>query len=284
MHQNGYIARKMRQPRLKSRPPIVIAAFGSTTRAKVALDLFSRKLETQYPDEKIYWAYTSEIIRKKLGLPSLQETLAKVEADGYRKAVVQPIHVFPGTEYTQLAETCNYFPGMRVFLGESLLHRWDFVKDILAVIEPEFLPPEAGYNLLAVHGTPLASDPVNVVYMGVERLVADMYPNVGTASVEGIPDHEAIFAKMAREGLANTHKRIKIIPMMYFAGIHAEDDLMGDEEESWRSILEAQGFEVECPMVEVDGKTYFKGLAHYPGVNDSFMDRLERIRKLAEYY
>ncbi len=284
MHQNGYISRKMRQPKLKSRPPIVIAAFGSTTRAKVALDLFTRKLESHYPDENIYWAYTSEIIRKKLGLPSLQETLAKVEADGYRKAVVQPIHVFPGTEYKQLAETCNYFPGMRVFLGESLLHRWDFVKEILEIIEPEFLSPQEGYNLLAVHGTPLASDPVNVVYMGVERLVADMYPNVGAASVEGIPDYEAIFAKMAREGLVDTYKRIKIIPMMYFAGIHAEDDLMGEEEESWRSILEDQSFEVECPMVEVDGKTYFKGLAHYPGVNDCFMDRLERIRKLAEYY
>lgn len=283
MHENGYIARKMRLPKLKTKPAIVIAAFGSTNRAKIALDLFKQKLAEKYPDEDIYWAYTSEIIRKKLGLPSLHETLAKVEADGYRKAVVQAIHVFPGTEYQHLAETCNYFPGLRVFLGETLLHRWDFVKEILEAVEPEFLSPDEGYNLLAVHGTPLAADPVNIVYMGLEKLLADRYPNVGAASVEGLPDHEAVFARMAREDFAGRYKRVKIIPMMYFAGLHVEEDLMG-EEDSWRSALEAQGFEVTCPMASVDGKEYFKGLAHYPEVNESFMDRLDRMLKLAEYY
>ena len=283
MHQDGYIARKMRLPKLKSEPAIVIAAFGSTNRAKIALDLFKARLAEEYPNKEIYWAYTSEIIRKRLGLPSLHETLAKVEADGYRKAVVQPLHVFPGTEYQHLAETSTYFPGLRVFQGESLLHRWDFVKEILEAVEPEFLKPEEGYNLLAVHGTPLAADPVNIVYMGLEKLLGDMYPNVGCASVEGIPDHGAVFSKMAREDFAGQYKRIKIIPMMYFAGIHAEDDLMGDED-SWRAALEAQGFEVECAMTNVDGKAYFKGLAHYPEVNDGFIDRLNRMLKLAEYY
>ncbi|WDP92734.1 MAG: sirohydrochlorin cobaltochelatase [Desulfobacter sp.] len=283
MHQNGYIARKMRLPELQPKPAIVIAAFGSTSRAKIALDLFSRKLAEHYPDQKIYWAYTSEIIRKKLGLPSLQETLARVEADGYRKAVVQALHIFPGTEYQQLAETCSFFPGMRVFLGESLLHRWEFVNEILDAIEPEFLSPQEGYNLMAIHGTPLAADPANIIYLGLERLLADRYPNVGVAAVEGVPDHGAVFARMAREDLAGKYRRIKIIPMMYFAGLHAEEDLMGDTD-SWRTALEEQGFEVDCPMTAVDGKEYFKGLAHYPEVNDGFLSRLERIYKLASYY
>ena len=172
---------------------------------------------------------------------------------------------------------------MRVFLGETLLHRWDFVKEILEALEPEFLSPEEGYNLLAVHGTPLAADPVNIVYMGLEKLLADRYPNVGAASVEGIPDHEAVFARMAREDFAGRYKRIKIIPMMYFAGLHVEEDLMG-EEDSWLSALKAQGFDVQCPMATVDGKEYFKGLAHYPAVNEGFMDRLDRMLKLSEHY
>ena len=283
MNQNGYISRKMRLPILQPEPAVVIAAFGSTNRAKVALDLFKQKLAEHYPEKTIYWAYTSEIIRKKLKLPSLQETLAKVEADGYRKAVVQALHVFPGTEYQQLVETCNFFPGMRVFLGETLLHRWDFVKEIIEAVEPEFLSPEEGYNLFAVHGTPLAADPVNIVYMGLEKMMTDMYPNVGVASVEGLPDSEAVFARMEREGLAGTYKQVKIIPMMYFAGLHAAEDLMG-EEDSWRTALEAQGFEVSCPTVTVDDKEYFKGLAHYPEVNDGFLNRLGRIFKLAKYY
>lgn len=283
MHQHGYIGRKMRLPKLQRTPAIVIAAFGSTNRARGALDLFRVQLAERYPEKTIYWAYTSEIIRKKLNLPSLQQTLAEVEAEGHRKAVVQPLHVFPGTEYQQLAETCSFFPGMRVFLSETLLHRWDFVKEILEAVEPEFLPTEEGCNLLALHGTPLAADPVNIVYLGLERLLADLYPNVLAATVEGVPDHQALFARMKRQNLASKYKRIKIIPMMYFAGLHAEEDLMG-EKDSWRCILEEQGFKVECPTVAPEGQKSYKGLAYYPEVNEGFMSRLERTLELATVY
>ena len=125
MHQHGYIGRKMRLPDLKAKPALIIAAFGSTNRGKAAIDIFRERVEKEFPEYTKFWAYTSEIIRKKMGLPSLQETLAKVEAMGYRKAVVQPLHIFPGTEYQQMAETCEYFPGLRVLLSETLLHRWD---------------------------------------------------------------------------------------------------------------------------------------------------------------
>lgn len=284
MHRHGYIGRKMRLPKLQEKPAIVIAAFGSSNRGKVALDIFRKRLENNFPEHKILWAYTSEIIRKKLGLSSLQETLAEVEAQGFRKAVVQPLHVFPGTEYQQLAETCEYFPGLRVFLSETLLHRWDFIREILAVVEDEFLLPEEGLNLLALHGTPLAADPVNIVYLGLERLVADLYPNVLTASIEGVPDQEAVFARIKRTALAERYNSIKIIPMMYLAGIHAEDDLMGEEEHSWKNRLKKLGFTVECAMIHHNGSNYFKGLAHYPQVTDFFVARLQRTLKLAAYY
>jgi len=283
MNQNGYIGRKMRLPALKEKPAVVIAAFGSSNRAKMALNLFEKKLEEHFPGTTIYWAYTSEIIRKKLGLPSLQKTLANVETDGYRKAVVQPLHIFPGTEYQQLAEICGFYPGMRVFLGETLLHRWDFIKRIIRVVASEFLSPEEGLNLLAIHGTPLAADQANIIYLGFERLMSDMYPNVLTASVEGIPDHEALFAKMERENLRSRYKRIKIIPLMYFAGLHAEEDLMGNTG-SWRRALESQGFAVDCPITEINGKKLFKGLAYYPEVNESFINRLKRAMELAKYF
>lgn len=283
MHQHGYIGRKMRLPKLQTNPAIVIAAFGSTDKAKAALDLFRENLEKAHPGVAVYWAYTSEIIRKRLNLPGLQQTLAQVEADGYRKVVVQPLHVFPGTEYQQVAETCAFFPGLRVFLSETLLHRWDFVKEILKAVEPEFLSPEEGWNLLALHGTPLAADPVNIIYLGLERMVADLYPNVMAATVEGVPDHDAFFARLKRDNLAAQCRRIKIIPMMYFAGLHAEKDLMG-ETNSWKSSLEEIGFTVECPTVSFKGQSFFKGLAYYPEVTEGFLARLQRTLELAKHY
>lgn len=71
--------------------------------------------------------------------------------------------------------------------------------------------------------------------------------------------------------------------MMYIAGMHAEKDLMG-ETNSWRADLEEMGFTVECPMVNYENCDYFKGLAYYPQVISSFMDRLQRSLNLAELY
>ncbi len=283
MHQHGYIGRKMRLPKLQEKPAIVIAAFGSSSRAQAALGLFAELFSREFPGHEPFWAYTSEIIRKKAGLPSLQETLARVEAAGYRKVVVQPLHIFPGTEYQQMAETCAFFPGLRVFLSETLFHRWDFIRETLAVLERDFLPPPEGLNLLALHGTPLAADPVNIVYLGIERLVIELYPNVLVASIEGIPDHEAVLAGIRRCGLVKQFPRVRVIPVMFFAGMHAEEDLMG-QSESWCSVLAECGFAVDCLKVGSGEKELFKGLAYYPEILMFFVERLRRTLILADYY
>ncbi|MFN2435520.1 MAG: hypothetical protein ABR513_00335 [Desulfotignum sp.] len=67
----------------------MIAAFGSTTSARSALDIFDARLKETCPDHEVFWAYTSEIIRKKTGLPSLQETLARAKEN--RSSRVWPI-------------------------------------------------------------------------------------------------------------------------------------------------------------------------------------------------
>ncbi len=168
-------------------------------------------------------------------------------------------------------------------MGETLCHRWAFIRKTLAVMEQDFLPPERGMNLLALHGTPLAADPVNIVYMGVEKLVADRYPHVLAAAVEGIPDPEALFTRMKKERIIDRVKQVRILPMMYFAGMHVRDDLMG-EEDSWRACLEEMGFTVDCPMVEMEGKPLFKGLAFYPEVRGFLAERLKRALELAGYF
>lgn len=283
MNQQGYIGRKMRLPKLQDKPAIIIAAFGSSSRARAILDIFNQQVTEQFPQYEIFWAYTSDILRHKLGLPGLQETLSQVEAAGFRRAVVQPLHVFPGTEYQQMVETCAYFPGLRIILSETLLHRWDFVQEILAVVEAEFLKPEEGLNVLALHGTPLTADPVNIVYLGLERLVADYYPNVICASIEGVPSHVAVLRRLQRQGLVTIYPVAKIIPMMFLAGLHAEDDLMG-EEGSWRVSLETMGFTVQCAGVNCQGEECFKGLAHYPEVTNFLLARLHRGLELVEYF
>ncbi|HRF90093.1 MAG TPA: sirohydrochlorin cobaltochelatase, partial [Desulfobacter postgatei] len=152
MHQHGYIGRKLRLPKLQDQPAIIIATFGSSSKGQAAMDEVEAQLAENFADHQIYWAYTSEIIRRKRGLPSLLETLAKVESDGYRKAVVQPLQVFPGTEYQQVRESSLYFPGLRVIVGETLCHRWNFIEDVLKEVSADFLTGNNQINLLALHG------------------------------------------------------------------------------------------------------------------------------------
>ncbi len=274
----------MRLPSLKDRPAIVIAAFGTSTRAGAVSDIFRRRIEEEFSEYEIFYAWTSEIIRKKMSLPGLHETLARVEASGFRRAVVQPLHIFPGTEYTQLVETCTGFPGLRVLVGETLLHRWEFIREMLKVIEQEFIPDDEGINILALHGTPLAADPVNTVYLGFVHLVQGLYPNVYAASVEGIPDAVSVFSRIRRAVAGRGQGQARIVPVMYVAGLHAEEDLMGSDDDSWRAVLEAMGFRVDMPVVRHDGQEYYKGLAWYPEVRDFFVQRISRSLELMQYF
>lgn len=284
MNRHGYIGRKVRQPRIQKQPALVIVTFGSTNRGAAALESFRQAITETYPEHRIFWAYTSAVIRKKTGNPSLHEALAQAEAENFRKVVVQPLYVFPGTEYQQIEETCEFFPGLRIFLGETLMHRWQFIEETIGILEKEFLSNREGLNLLVLHGTPLAADPVNIVYLGLDRFLRDRYDNVRAATVEGVPDFEGVKQVLIRTKAPERWPRIQMIPLLFLAGIHAEDDLMG-EDESWKTELEAAGFQdVSCLTTVQNGEEYFKGLGYYPEVVKCYLKRLKRVISLSEVY
>ncbi len=259
-HHTGHLSSATKPGR---KTAIVIASFGSATRAGSALDIFDKQVALDFPGHERFHACTSEIIREKTGHPNLLQVLEQVKAAGYQTAVVQPLYIFPGTEYQRMETTCKHFKGLRIFMGQTLLHHRSFIKQALKVLEPDFLPQDRGINLLALHGTPLAANPVNILYQGVEEIVTNLYSNVLAAAIEGLPDPEAMFARIKKHYPADRFRQARIIPIMYFAGKHARDDLMGPQK-SWRRTLENMGFKVECPTVQTGESQCFKGLAHHP--------------------
>ncbi len=254
---------------------LVMASFGSGGRARVALDIVAQALARQVPPSATFWCGTSRTLAATTCLPGVEATLAQVALAGFDHALVQPLHVFPGSEYEQLADLCRGQTGLRVIVGETLLHRPDYVREALAVVARDFLPPDQGCNLLALHGCRLSGHPVNDIYLGVERLVAELYPNVLAAGIEGVPHFQAVSAAMARRGLEAHYRRLRLVPFMFFAGMHAQRDLMGGQG-SWREALEQQGFAVDCLTVEREGETYYKGLAHYPEIVENLCLRVSR--------
>ncbi len=273
--------KKLRKRRLKDDPAILVAVFGTSSRGGTVYSIFDNLVEKEFSGVETRWAYTSEIIREKTGHPGVTEALASLEAEGYRKVVVQPLHIFPGTEYQILTEVCHGFPGLRIIVGETLLHRWHFVEEVLHIISKDFLSPEKGINVVVAHGTPLASDPANIVCMGFDNLLSHRYDNVLFSTIEGIPGREGVLKKVhvARQG----RQRARIIPFMYVAGLHVEEDLIG-ENNSYRADLKEMGLDVDWVTAGHEGLSFPKSLGFYEEIPHCFLERLRRSIELMRFY
>ncbi len=289
---------------IKKEPAIVVAAFGTTTRARATYDFFEeqlrKKLPAKYRGLRVEWAFTSEIVRERAnkkfaraGLKKRYKSVAQVisdlENEGYRKIVVQPLHIFPGIEYESLLKMVEGLRmafqdfNLEIEVGTPLLLHWEGMEKVLESVAKDFLPPEKGCNVLVAHGTGETDNQANITYLGLDRLLKLHYTNVVVGSVEGIVtrDYALETAKKC------PGKRIRFIPFMYVAGDHIMNDIMGQEpgddgELSWALEMKKAGFEVESTQVTYKGERYFKGLGFIPEIDDMFIESIVRSLKKLE--
>lgn len=287
---NGYSMTRT----LKQDPAIVIVAFGTTTSASSTFDFFDNQLKRELPDKyknlKINWAFTSNIVRERINerrekdgnpdrLLSLPQVLANLMDQGYKKVAIQPLHIFPGEEYEDMAHVIDAFKtlGLDIRYGGTLMSKWEDFPIALKAIEPEFLTPQEGCNIIAAHGTPQTYNDSNNTYIGLDRYISHRYKNVYIGTVSGILTREELMdnikgCKVKSSGA--TSIKIKIIPFLLVAGDHIINDVMGDTANkdgiiSWKMELEKNGFTVLSPKDNV-----FKGLGYNPDINRMFIMRL----------
>ena len=286
---------------IKKDPAIVIAAFGTTTKARITYEFFEKQLRAELPAEyrelKIVWAFTSEIVRERANAKfakagsaerylSLPQVLANLENEGYRKVAVQPLHIFPGQEFEDLEREIAAFRmiGLRIENGGTLLHKWEWVFETVDLLEKEFLAPDEGMNVLVAHGTPETFPGSNSTYLGLDRYLSRKYPNVVAGGVDGVLTREQALEAVKKSPL----KRARMIPFMYVAGDHIMNDIMGekpdkDGELSWALELERAGVKVDTVYTEYKGEKCFKGLGFYKEINSRFIGQLvESLKRLQE--
>jgi sirohydrochlorin cobaltochelatase len=95
------------------------------------------------------------------------------------------------------------------------------------------------------------------------------YKDVYMGTVEGFPELDDILPQLEEKG----YKKIYLAPFMLVAGDHAQNDLAGDEEDSWNTLLKAQAYETE-PILE--------GLGQYPGIQQLFLEHLNEAKSVKE--
>ena len=286
---------------LKKESAIVIAAFGTTTKARVTYEFFDSQLRKELPAEycnlKIVWAFTSEIVRERANAKfakagtderylSLPQVLANLDNEGYRKVAVQPLHIFPGQEFEDLEREIEAFRmiGLRIESGGTLLHEWEWVFETVDVLENEFLAPGEGINVLVTHGTPESFAGSNSTYLGLDRYLSRKYPNVVAGGVDGVLTREQALAAVK----ASPTKRARLIPCMYVAGDHIMNDIMAAKpdkhgELSWALELKKAGVKVDTVFTKYKGERCFKGLGFYKEINSRYIKQLvESLKRLEE--
>lgn len=280
------------KPHYEDRPPaIVMVAFGTSTKAQITFDHIDREIKKAFPKHEIRWAFTSKIIRDKMNkiyekkglnkrLLSLQQVLANLEAEGFRKAVVQSLHIFPGGEYVHM-QRLSLVPNIQVSIGEPLLATWEDVLKLLEDLAQYFPKESEGCAVLAGHGTPNTYyAPSTSVYLALDRLLRTHYPNVFLGSVEGVPDRKDALDKAK----AHPGKKVVVVPFMLVAGDHIMNDIMGKEPDedgvpSWAMELEAAGKEVECPVLTIKGERYFRGLGFLKATTEIIEEHIHQALK-----
>jgi sirohydrochlorin cobaltochelatase len=236
---------------------ILVVSFGTTfadTR-KLTTEAVRDGIKAAFPDYEVREAFTSRIIIKKLadrdGLKydTEKQALDRLLADGYTDLVIQPLHVEAGEEYEKLSKAVAGYEKKfsRLVIGRPLLYYTgqegqkpdDYLIAIKAIQAqlPKLGPGEA--VALMGHG---GVSPANAAYAALQLKIQDAgLKNVFVFTVEGYPTLDNLKDTLKK----NKIKRVTLMPIMLVAGDHANNDMAGDDDESFKSQLIKAGFKVD---------------------------------------
>ena len=243
---------------------ILLVAFGSSEpSAQVPFKNLDKKTRAAFPGIPVRWAYTSHIIRKKLAkqgtyLDSPEVALARLMDEGFTHVAVQSLHTIGGAEFHDLRRTVGAYRMMggfhRIVLGYPLLAtQEDMQRAVDAILKN--IPQDRRNGdavVLMGHGS---HHPSNAFYAALMFQLQLRDPNIFVGTVEGFPDIDDIKKMLLKKNI----KKGYLMPFMSVAGDHAKNDMAGDGEDSWKSVLTKAG--IECVPI-------LKGTAEY----DSFID------------
>ncbi|WP_432402296.1 sirohydrochlorin cobaltochelatase [Wukongibacter sp. M2B1] len=250
---------------------ILVVSFGTSyadTR-KVTIEACEEKITKAFPEYDVRRAFTSQIIIEKLKerdnilVENPTEALTKLKDEGFSEVYIQPLHVINGAEYDDIvAETSEFQEDFdKLVLGRPLLTSVDDyrkVAEALAEQMPERSEKEA--VVFMGHGT---HHDANAAYACLDYIFEDEgQNNVFVGTVEGFPDLDTVIKRLEK----NNIEKVTLMPLMLVAGDHAQNDMAGDEEDSWKVILKGKGYEVE---------TVLRGLGEVSKIQDIYIEHLK---------
>ena len=246
---------------------ILVVSFGTSFNDSRAEDIggVEKALQAAYPDWSVRRAFTAQIIinhvqaRDDEKIDNMDQALERAVDNGVKNLVVQPTHLMHGAEYDELTEAVeNYkdkFESVKIaepLLGEVGADETAINEDKAAVAEAITAEAvkTAGFDSLDAakeEGTAFVfmghetSHTAKISYSQMQAQMEQLgYENVFIGTVEGEPEDtacEAVIEKLKNAG----YKKVILRPLMVVAGDHANNDMAGDDDDSWKSQFEASG-------------------------------------------
>ena len=255
---------------------LLVVSFGTSFNDSRAEDIkgIEDALAEAFPDWSVRRAFTAQIIinhvqaRDDEKIDNMQQALDRAVANGVKNLVVQPTHLMHGAEYDEMVEAIDAYKDKfeSVAIAEPMLGE---VGDDATVINDDKAAvaqaitdeavKEAGYDSMEAaaedgtafvfmgHGT---SHTANVTYDQMQTQMDNLgFTNAFIGTVEGEPEDTAcdeVINKVKDAGF----KKVILRPLMVVAGDHANNDMAGDDDDSWKSMFEASGDfdEIDCQI------------------------------------
>lgn len=253
------------------RAAILVVSFGTSyenTREKT-IGAVEHAIQTAFPECDVYRAFTSHTIIQKMRengafIYTVSEALTKLQKDGYQKVYCQPTHITGGEEYNKFYASVK--PFQAVFsvckIGTPLLYQTADFPALLSALEDTMQVSTETAYLWMGHGT---SHTANMAYLAFDYwLKQSGYKNAFVATVEGYPTLETVLEQLKKE----YYQKIILLPLMLVAGDHIQNDMVGENEFSWKQILKREGYEVIA---------YLHGLGEYPTVQQLYVQHVHQI-------
>ena len=251
---------------------ILVVSFGTSYNDSrdITIGAIENAIQEAYPDYQVKRAFTSQIIIDKLKerdgieIDNVTEALDRAVNDGVKTLVVQPTHLMNGYEYTDLLDELDTYKDKfdKIAIGDPLLTSDEDFKAVVQAITSETSSYDDGQTAICFMGHGTEADSNSVYTKLQETLTSEGYENYYIGTVEATPSVDDVLAAVKEKN----YTKVVLEPLMVVAGDHANNDMAGDEDDSWKTVFQNAGYQVECGL---------KGLGQFESIQNIYVDHVK---------
>ena len=231
---------------------LLVLSFGTSFNdsRRLTIGAIEDQLEKSFPDYSVRRGFTANIfidhVAKRDGekIDDIDESLKRAVDNGVKNLVVQPTHLMNGLEYEELkGDIAQYSDAFdKIAIGQPLLSSDDDFSRVENAIVDWTKDYDDGETAIVFMGHGTSADSNGVYQKMQDLLTKDGHANYFVGTVEATPSLDDVMAAVKK----GNYKRVVLEPLMVVAGDHANNDMAGDDKDSWKSQFEAAGYQVEC--------------------------------------